>query len=99
MLSPYDPEETIPSDAKNGSPARLFDHFNEEKGSCAIINLRNFEHTQFKTAWGNLGEYDNTHYNIGQGKKSRISRGNTFFMVFVILNHGGSWNFLAKILH
>lgn len=92
----YEPDEET-SDNENGTECPHFDRFYEEGGAEAIIKLTNFDPEQFLRIWGNLSPFVAAEYNVGRGRKSPISGKDAFFMVLVVLKHGGAWDFLAKI--
>lgn len=70
------------------SPASLVDQFYNEGGSSAIKTPTNFEAPQLEIVWTYVQEYVKSSYNVGRGKKSKITAKDSYCMLFTKPKHG-----------
>ena len=98
-IEQHNPDKIIDSDEENDSPAPLFDRFYIDGGSAAIKNMTNFSPDRIEFIWNSIEDEIDEKFNIGRGKKSSVSPKDCFFMTLTVLNHGGTWDFLARIFN
>ena len=93
----YEQDDAAETDEEADSESPTFDRFYEQGGSAAIIEMTNFDPTQFLGVWYGFEEIIMARYNTGRGRKS-VHTGNVLlFMTLCVMKHGGQWDFLAKM--
>ena len=97
-LRQYDPDsDPFDSDENVDSDAPIFDRFYEQGGSAAILEMTNFDPTQFLGIWSGLQGVISQGYNAGRGRKAIHSGKDVLFMTLCVVKHEGQWDFHAKM--
>ena len=59
--------------------------------------MTNFTLSELSTIWARLDQYVPKNKNTGKGKRTAQTPKDCFFMLLVVMKHGGRWNFLGRM--
>ena len=96
-ISRYEQDDAAETDEDVDSESPTFDRFYEQGGSAAIIEMTNFDPTQFLGIWCGFEKIIMVRYNTGRGRKSVHTGKDVLFMTLCVMKHEGQWDFLAKM--
>lgn len=61
--------------------------------------MTNVSQMEFDAIWNALSQFITTNYNVGRGRKSPRKANDVLLMTFVVLKHGGQWDFLGRMFN
>ena len=59
--------------------------------------MTNFLSQTFELLWNNLSDLITQTYNVGRGRRSKVSGKDALFVTLTMLKHGGQWDMLARV--
>ena len=59
--------------------------------------MTNFTLSELSTIWARLDQYVLENWNTGRGKRTAQTPKECFFMLLVVMKHGGRWDFLGRM--
>lgn len=89
------PDVYSSSGEESGSQYLIFDTF-YSGGSAAIMDMTNFNVTEFESLWNCVSEYVSEHWNVVRGEKYAYKPFDVLFMLLTVMTHGGQRDILAQ---
>ena len=96
-ISHFEHNDAAETDEEVDSEPPKFNRFDGHDGSAAIIEMTNFDPTQFLGIRCGFEEIIMTRYNTGRGRESVHTGKDVLFMTLCVMKHGGQWDFLTKL--
>ena len=86
------------SDEEIVSQSPVFDKFHNEVGSSGILSMTNFSPNVFEEIWNDIDDAIKKKFRGSRVTGAAMPK-DRFFMLLIVIKHGGSWEFLAQMFN
>lgn len=84
-------------DDNDTADAPKFQHIHRVGGNQALVELTNFNRSEFEELWSLVQPHVETRYNVGRGRKTKETAKDMFLQLLYIMKVGPPWDEAARV--